>query len=94
MVIQINLVADNNDSNICSGFLVEFLDPLLALFEAVSARHIKHDACADRILVVHLCQRSVPLLSRRIPHLILNNVVSKILVLCQEAPSNSGFVGV
>ena len=94
MVIEIYLVADNDDSNICSGFLVKLLNPLLALFEAVSAGDVEHDTCANSVFVVHLGEGSVPLLAGCIPHLVLHNVVSEVLVLGQEASSNGGLMRV
>ena len=76
MVIQIYLISDDDDPDICSSLLVELLDPLLALLEAVSASHIENHARADRILVIHLSERPVSLLPSRVPHLIFHYVVA------------------
>lgn len=80
MVVQINFISNNDYANICSCFLIEFLYPLLTLLKGLSASNIKDYACANSILVIHLCKWTISLLTSCIPHLVFDNVITKIFI--------------
>jgi hypothetical protein len=94
MLVQIYFVSYNNYADICSCLFVQLFDPLLALFEAITAGDVKNNASADGVLVVHLGQTFVAFLACCVPHFVFDHVVSNILVLSQETPTNSGFMRV
>ena len=92
MVVQIDLISDDDNSNIGARLLIELLDPLLALFEGLSAGDVEHDAGSNGIFVVHLSEGSVPFLAGCVPHLVFHNVVPQIFIFRQKASSNCGLV--
>ena len=93
-VVQIDLVADDNDENIGACLLVQLLDPLLALLKTIPTRDVENDARTDRIFVVHLRQGAVPFLPSRVPHLVLDDVIAQILVLREEATADRRLMSV
>ena len=94
MLFEIYFVSDDHYSNVGTCFLIELFNPGLALFKTVSARDIKNDASTDCVLVVHLRKTFVSLLPSSIPHFILDDVLTDIFILGQEAAANSGLMRV
>ena len=94
VIIQIDFISYNHDPDVCAGLLVKLLDPLLALFERVSTSNIKYNTCSDSILVIHLCKGSISLLTSHVPHFVLDDVISEVLIPGEEAPSNSGLMSI
>ena len=93
-IFQIDLVADDDDEDVSASFLIELLDPLLALLKAVPTGDIINDACSDGVFVVHLGKGPIALLTRRVPHLVFDNVVAEVLVLREEAATDGRLVSV
>ena len=92
MLIQIDLITYNNDPDIGSCLLIKFLDPLLTLLKWFPAGHVEYYACTYGILIIHLCEWTVSLLSSCVPHFVLHNVITEIFILCKEATSNGSLM--
>ena len=69
---DVDLVSDDHNADVLLGLIAKTLDPILYVLKGGCACHIIHYESTDSVTVVSYCDRTVFLLTSRIPELSLH----------------------